>query len=135
MVTVVTTGDAAEADTTAAATTTTTTTTTTASTATATITKMVTTTIVTATTDITGISITVNHIKCPVHPICSNSSQLWETLTNNISTQQTKIRKVSQAAIADTRTTLAVIISRAVGSAHMFSSSYTGNSVFGDSLH
>ena len=83
---------------------------------------MVTTTIVTATTDITGTSITGNHIKCPIHPFCGNSSQLRETLTNNISTQQTKIRKVSQAALIDTRTTLAVITSRAVGSAHMFSS-------------
>ena len=109
MVTVLTTGNAAEADTTA-------------STATATIAQMVSTTIVTLTTDITGTAITNNHIKCPKHPLCSNGSQLWETLTNNISTQQTKIRKVSQAAIADTRTTLAVMISRAVGSAHMFSS-------------
>ena len=91
MVTVVTTGNAAEADTTAA--TTTTTTTTASSTATATIAQIVTTTIVTATTDITGTSITGNHIKCPIRPMFNNSSQHQETLINNISTQQTKIRK------------------------------------------
>ena len=119
MVTVVTTGNAAEADTTA---TTTTTTTTTASTATATIAQVLTTTIVTTTTDITGTSITGNHIKCPIRPMFNNSSQHQETLINNISTQQTKIRKASQAAITDTRTTLAVITSRAVRSDHMFSS-------------
>ena len=113
-----------EADTTAARTTTTktTTTTTTALTATATKTQIVTTTIVTATTDKTGTSIPGSHIKCPIHPICSNSNQLRETLTNNISTQQTKIRNFSQAAIVDTRTTFAEITSRAFGSAHMFSS-------------
>ena len=120
MVTVVTTGNAAEADTTAA--TTTTTTTTAASTATATIAQMVTTTKVTATTDITGTSTTGNHIKCPIRPMFNNSSQHQETLINNISTQQTKIRKASQAAITDNRNTLAVITSRAVGSDHMFSS-------------
>ena len=118
MVTVVSTDNAAEADSTA-----TTTTTTTASTATATITQMVTTTILTATLDITGTSLTGNHIKWPIHPIFSNSRQLQETLINEISTQQTRIRKVSQAAIIDTRTTPAVkTCSRAVGFAHLLSS-------------
>ena len=85
----------------------------------ATTTQTLTTTIMTATTDITRTSITGNRIKCLVHPIFSKSNQLRETSTtdfiiNNISTQQTKICKVSQATITVTRTTLAVTIRRVV---------------------
>ena len=111
MLTVVTTGIAAEADPT-----------TTRTTGASTAAQMVTTTITPATTDkITRKSITANHMKCQIHPMFSNSSQVQETLINNISTQQTRMRIVSQAAITDTRTTIAVTTSRAVGFAHMFS--------------
>ena len=78
-VTVVSTDNAAEAystATTTATTTTTTITTTAASTATATIRQMVTKTKVTATTEIIGTFIKGNHIKWPIHPNFSNSSQL-----------------------------------------------------------